>query len=557
MIKFYIINAKNPYTEEEIEKLKNELATKYNIIDDLISSEISEFKITDEHYVYKIKINIQTYDVINKLKVELSYKGTDLLSNNFLEKLKIQIKNNLLSLFSESRCIWLEDAQSEELSKHLYAEINKVENLLRNFIIECMIHSFGLFWWEKIAPDKIETSFHQKKTEVYKKTFKDFANIDTHLMSLNTEHLSTILELEIKKIHNPTVTPELERYLRMKDKDKFFSEMQKQLKIEKNMWNDVFSRYLEKEFLGYWHNLCENRNHIAHNKLIDIKNYKKALGNIENINKGIESAKQKFEKLNMSNEMIEEIEKDIDEEKEFLDSLIESEAGVRIRNDYEIEELFLESISEFKDNIVAIFDYNTDIIIKNTDIDFNTTTNLIILEIHSSFLKEVAIKIEILYTTFCDAEGSDSEVVFRVYFITDIEQKQEDCSMVYTNGKAVFNSEGGYYMPETQDKMNISELEDVEKKIRNFSEENLSSKEDFIERYQEDGYFYNEIYCTSCGEETIISEDELQFEKNLCISCMTKNSIVECSRCSNPTNEKVKEDVNFCESCNDFMFNKD
>lgn len=557
MIKFYIINAKNPYTEEEIEKFKTKLAINYKIISDFIGSEVSEFKVTDENYVYKMKIEIQTYSKLYKMKIELSYVGTELMSNNFLESLKINIKDILLSLQDESRCVWLEDSQSTDLSTHLYAEVNKVENLLRNFIIECMVHHLGLFWWEMIAPEKIESSFQKDKVEKYKSTFKNFSNIDTHLMSLNTEHLSTILKLEIKKLNNPTITSELERYLRMEDKDKFFSEMKKQLKTEKNMWEDVFSKYLEKEFLGYWSNLCENRNHIAHNKLIDIKNYNKTLKIIEYIKKSIEKAKQSFETLNMSNEKIEEIEIAIDEEKEYLDSLIESEAGVRIRNEYEIEELFLESISEFKDNIVAIFDYNTDVIIKNTDVDFNTTTNPIILEIHSNFLKDVAIKIEILYTTFCDAEGSDSEVVFRVYFITDIEQKQEDCSMVYTNGKAVFNSEGGYYMPETQDKMNISELEDVEKKIRNFSEENLSSKEDFIERYQEDGYFYNEIYCTSCGEETIISEDGLQFEKNLCISCMTKNSIVECSRCSNPTNEKVKEDVNFCESCNDFMFNKD
>lgn len=287
MIKFYIINAKKPYTKAEVEKLKNELATKYNIIQDLISSEFSEFMITDEHYVYKIKIYIQTYDVINKLKVELSYKGTDLLSNNFLEKLKIQIKNNLLSLFSESRCIWLEDTQSEELSKHLYVEINKVENLLRNFIIECMIHSFGLFWWEKIAPDKIESSFHQKKTEAYKKTFKDFANIDTHLMSLNTEDLSLILQLESKKWEFEK-TKELETMLRMDDKDKFFSAMKKQLKVVSKLWDEVFSLYLDEEFLVNWRDFCSSRNHIAHNKLIDIKNFKKTAKNIDIIKAKIE-----------------------------------------------------------------------------------------------------------------------------------------------------------------------------------------------------------------------------------------------------------------------------
>ncbi len=183
MIKFYIINSKNPYTENEIEKFKIELARNYNIISNSIGSEISELMVTDENYVYKIIIEIQTYSKLYKIKIELSYVGTELTSNSFLEKLKINIKDILLSLQDESRCVWLEDSQSADLSKHLYAEVNKVENLLRSFIIECMIHHLGLFWWEMISPEKIENSFQKDKVEKYKSTFKDFANIDTHLMS--------------------------------------------------------------------------------------------------------------------------------------------------------------------------------------------------------------------------------------------------------------------------------------------------------------------------------------------------------------------------------------
>ena len=323
------------------------------------------------------------------------------------------------------------------------------------------------------------------------------------------------------------------------------------------MWTDVFSKYLEKEFLGYWGNLCDNRNHIAHNKLIDIKNYKKALRNIENINKGIESAKQKFEELKMSNEKIEEIEKDIDEEKEFLDSLIESEAGVCIRNKYEIEELFLGSISEFKDNIMSNFDYNSDVIINNSEIDFNNSNHQILLEATSNFLKNRAVKIDVVDISISDEEGTDSEIKLKIIYINDKNSKEDYIRITYTNGKASFNKEGGYYMPETQDEMNIVELQEVEEKIREFCEENFPSKEDLIEKYQEEGCFYNEVYCNSCGEETIISKESLEFKKDFCLSCMTQNSIVKCSRCNNLTIEKNKDDVNFCDDCMAFISSDD
>lgn len=93
----------------------------------------------------------------------------------------------------------------------------------------------------------------------------------------------------------------------------------------------------------------ENRNHVAHNKLLDYAAKEIMSDDTRNFRRYIQEAVTKFDKEIVSEEVEETIQAIIDQrdyERESLLEIIESETGVKIRNKNEIVSMFQNTIDD-------------------------------------------------------------------------------------------------------------------------------------------------------------------------------------------------------------------
>lgn len=105
----------------------------------------------------------------------------------------------------------------------------------------------------------------------------------------------------------------------------------------------------------------ENRNHVAHNKLLDYAAKVIMLDDTRNFRRYIQEAVTKFDKEIVSEEVEETIQAIIDQreyERESLLEIIESETGVKIRNKSEIVNMFQNTIDDIYSDMVNRLYFN-------------------------------------------------------------------------------------------------------------------------------------------------------------------------------------------------------
>ena len=147
------------------------------------------------------------------LQVEICPDDAHEAYDGYLEKLKIAIKDALLKEWVS--CTWIFDEQSEFLCAKLYPSVMKIENQLRAFVNRVLISSYGVDWYMKKGCEHIFDS-HEKNSVSFKRTVKEFANINDVLISLSLETLiSIILKTNFYKTHIPLLDADYEFFHRL------------------------------------------------------------------------------------------------------------------------------------------------------------------------------------------------------------------------------------------------------------------------------------------------------------------------------------------------------
>lgn len=141
-------------------------------------------------------------------------------------------------------------------------------------------------------------------------------------------------------------------------------------KIKVDIWRDFFKQYFtdsdyaKKEIEDF----IKNRNHVAHNKLLNWDGYQRMKRNIRELDEVIQKANDSFENSFMSEEEFitwsigtgnEPKEVYTVGELDYLPIRIYGETGVKIRDNEEIYRLFAESIDKLYDEIADAFYFNT------------------------------------------------------------------------------------------------------------------------------------------------------------------------------------------------------
>lgn len=493
--------------------------------------------------IWSIYFQYGTYNASKQLEITI-YSDTYVpdVTDGYLEKLKLRIKKSIRKDWD--KVIWLVDKDSECLSIALYPQIYKTENFMRELLNEVMTKQYGTSWWDSFAPTNIKNK-HSDRLKEFKAKIQSFNDVDERLMCIDISDLSELMTLKRYR-WNPVFDGKISGMLngvQTYNDDAIRELLFKQRKIEIDLWEDQFSKYLPADFSNRYNVFSRDRNHIMHNKLIDRTAYMSMKESAEQIEKDLLDALEKLHKIILSEEEKLEIEKQRQIEIQMLEELDhecrENDANVSIKDRYEIEELFHECLSSFITDIEENLRFRDDIEISE-DKNYDTGITGSILLIRSNIDE---LEIELKYKmTIDDSEGADS--ILCIYngdggFETEL---------IYTNGAVEYDDENGLYMPITQDEIgSIDKLVDevnelIDREMPNYKE--IASEDDIADF----------VFCSECGDDAIyINESILPF--GTCMNCGHVNDIHECEKCGSLFNSDedgmFEDDVAICQSCLD------
>lgn len=506
----------------------------------------------DKENHWQIAFEYGTYNSCSQLQIKILSADYELnVADNYLEQLKFAIK--LLVKPNWEKIIWLMDKDSEQLSIALYPRIYRVENLARQLISEIMTKEYGFEWWDTYVPLTIKNK-HMGRLGGYKSITPGFANVDERLMSIDIGDLNSIITLKEKK-WNPAFIPEISSFLNEQSDmklERMKTLLSAQMIVSIDLWVEQFSKYLSEDFIKDFKTFELNRNHIVHNKLIDRSAYGSISNSISTVEAELIKALAKIEQVVVSKEQREAREQQRAIEQEEMEvalkDIMESEAGVKIRNSQEIIEVYEEQLFIFHSELQEYLRFRNDLEIGEYKSIENDTG--ILFEIRYKVNDESAI---VSYSIECmdDSQGSESVVAVNIMVGENVFSKD----IAYTNGEISFNSHQSCYMPETQDSISMEDLSALKEGAVDFLNEQFENLREKVDSEMfsiiKDGGSspLAEFSCWECGEEYICI-DENYGALGQCLNCGEMNDICFCDRCESYFEGTADEDgPNFCESC--------
>lgn len=491
----------NEYCKEimnQVEKLlDSDCKIKYNGCIDRIGNFI--FIVLHDDVEYTVIMQIDTYEWNRQLTIKMGYSSIRIgipapeMHNKivgydiFLEKLKMCIKNILIRDWY--KCVWIKDAQSLELSKEVYSDIYMAENKLRAFVSRVMIENFGIEWYDRPEFYKLNASIQENAVKI-KRNVPNFNNID---VSIYTATLETLMETVKSDIYSDSMQNSLE--IQRKVKDRIFAttqlnKMQSTLDFLKsmydkkyNIWGRIFEPLISDS--SRWEKLLttfiDNRNHVAHNKLLDYSSKNTMLKDTREFIKLIEEAVAKFDIENCSEEVEETLQAIEDQQEYARDAqleIIESEAGVTIRNKEKILKMFQDTIDDIYTDAVdkTYFDEGIDISEScNLHEDLEEQLVFSITGMRGNKLEVYGI------LDIDDSEGAISVMKISVY---ETEDNILNKTIKYVNGKVEYDSEQTSYMSVVMDLYDDSCVDDIKNEIEEFVIKQREDKNiiDYVER---------------------------------------------------------------------------
>ena len=468
-----------------------------------------EFKVSNNDIEYTVIFQMDTYEWNRQFTIKIGYsqirigipvpqmcdriEGYD----HFLERLKICIKNALIRDWY--KCVWIKDNQSLELSKEVYSDIYMAENELRAFISRIMIEHFGIEWHDRPEFYKLKASIEENAV-IIKRNVPNFNNIDVNLYTVTLEKLMDTVKADIYS-DAMVDSPEMQKLIKERifatthlDKMEAALEFLKNRYAKKyNIWERFFKPLIADPVR--WEELLtsfiENRNHVAHNKLLDYMSKETMLSDTREFRRFIREAVIKFDEENCSEEVEETLQAIADQreyEQEARMEIIESESGVKIRNKTKILKLFQDTVDEIYTDAVNKVYFDEGIEVLGECKLQDTVDEQLLFSITGRSGKELEIYGVI---DIDDSEGSASVMQIRVY---NADENIVNGDFEYVNGEAEYNIEQTSHMPVVMDSYDDGNAEIIKNVV-----------DEFLEREREDENitFY---------EECIIAEENWHVE---------------------------------------------
>ena len=502
-------------------------------------------------YIWRIGVEYSSYEKNYELMVSIQSENYIISTENeYLERLKRIVKNFIK--IKHKKIFWLYDSESEFLATDLYPKVFTVENLARKFITLVMNRKFGIHWW-KLVSLKIQEK-HKSRFGGYKAIIDNFKDVDERLMSIDTGDLHDILSNKVMKWESSeeNIMELTQPNLHSENLAKI---LQRQQVVYSDWWQTIFSPLLPESFLSEFKDFELNRNHIAHNKLIDKAAYKSILHSIDVVQKALDCGLEKMSLELKSKEVLKEEEFELLQEVLMSErnlELKEIESGVIIRNSNQILALFNDELSRLYESIEESFRFSEYLNFSDyTELE-NCNSNSVVFEIQNK-IDGYVISFE-ANTDINDSEGSQS-FLYLEYKKDGSPSLEEIGSVSYNYGKVEFNEFQGNYMPIQMDGISEHEMSRLGEKIvdiinsefTDYKEIAESSKYSIIKDGGPDPIL--DLPCQECGEEWICV-DETITDFGRCLNCGEINEVTECEHCGRNDFGSPSEDEPFlCEEC--------
>ena len=502
---------------------------------------------------YNISFDINTYNgEAARLEVTITAPEAEGYDHR-LEKLKIALKNRLLPDWHQ--CTWLADEQAAALCKNAYEKTFEIENNLRAFASKVLIHFLGVDWIRKAGLEKEAESVDALK-EKFIQRVSEFDDINTDFLSMTLETLVKVMFKGV--IYKEEITLSRQDYAKIQElggKSKVpgnrIAEYIKGRRIAyKNIWNDLFAPYIDDQstFKTAIHNFIEDRNHVAHSKVLSWNAYQVILSDFAKIKSLILDADNKFEHNETSDEIIltwEAEQEEVENDEEYFRDRLASESGIDILDEDTIRDWFDEVLHELFN--VVYQKYHLDVCYEISDFATPDESEIMFV-ISCPAVEDGGARIEVVAEYSVDDDlGSDS--------ICYISARDGDGSEVckaeirFHNGNGCESEEG---IMEATDSSEYDTLE-----LDDFQDDLLAAIESLNPypgkldalSYENKGavQFVADFPCEQCGKFGVsIHEDFLPVGR--CCYCGFENEIAECERCGELVSIDVLEN-GFCPSC--------
>lgn len=565
------------YLQNKLQRLKETLPAVKELVYQQCFGRIANevFVVAANDVYYELVFTIDTYQYKKsrmKVSIERNQK-IEIKSGNyifpegegydiFLEQLKIVVKDIFKNDWAV--CSWITDEQSEQLCSHLYLDIFKVENEIRAFANKILVHHLGKDWIKQAGMEKYENS-HKKLSVDFKRSVPCFADIDDTFISMTME---TMVEIILKaNIYEENIDLKQSDMAGLHQKiaegatNSVMELIRSRRKVKANIWKDIFKSYFSDEEATKRNitDFIKNRNHVAHNKLLNWAGYQKMQHNIEQLDSIIKTANDVFEQSipseeqymtwNIGNEEIQSEAARREWKENYLGLRIYGETGVEIREKEGIYELFLRTLEELYNEFSDLYYFNPQFnMSKKFDISMIEGEQKL-FSLKSNAFKTAMLEIVVDIMIDADMDGDSS-----IY----ISCKQDGGEIFgtwleYHNGCGMEDNFEGTIVLISESHYDIDGLNEFKDELKEYVEKNLNPLIEKKELLQYTAIRYGgpepvaDIPCVECGEYGVSILDDF-YPVGHCCYCGEENYIKQCNKCGKWYEDNGENDT-ICTEC--------
>lgn len=538
------------YCTAVIDRLTGWKEKKYTGMHDRIANEIFILIAPDEAE-YAVSFEIDTYnEQVARLEVRVSAQETESYDQR-LEGLKVALKNILIPDWRI--CTWLVDEQAAKLCKEAYEKAFIIENNLRAFASKVLIHFLGDGWLRRAGLEKQAESV-KKLEKKFTQRVREFDDINTDFLSMTLETLVSIMfEGVVYKDDVVLSRQEYDQVIRICDNERSSRNiadfLKKRRPVEKKIWDDIFVPFISDTdaFKATVHAFIEDRNHVAHSKVLSWNAYQVMLKDFENMDLVLLQANTKFEREETSVEMLrtwdtmEQEEQDLEYEEEYYRDRLAEETGMDILDEAGIEDWFNEVMHNLYSDVYQRYHLDAGFEVSDFDCASDEENSF---TVSCPVAEELVISISAKYSIDDDLGGDST-----CYIAAIGPEKQVICNaeVRFHNGHGS-EGEDGLMEADENTEYDASELADfTEELIAAIDELNPypTKLDDLAYECKGSEQFVADFPCEQCGE-LMVSVNEGFLPVGQCGYCGYVHELETCFRCGVVSNNL---DHGLCPNC--------
>ena len=275
----------------------------------------------------------------------------------------------------------------------------------------------------------------------------------------------------------------------------------------------------------------EDRNHVAHSKVLSWSSYQIVLSDFNKMDNFIRFADSKFDNEETSDEVLDtwnDIEEKEHDEREYFRERLASETGIDILDEKNIRSWFDEVLQDLFSDVYQR--YHLDVCYEISD--FQTPDDGICFTVTSPVVEDGLLRIDVVAEYSIDDElGEDSTCT--IMCKDGIGKIVCSAEIHFHNGDGYEGEEGLMEVSENSE-YDSSELTDFEEQLFEYIDEKLNPYPAKLEAHSYENKGVNDwtadFACDQCGKTGVsINEDFLPIGK--CCYCGWDNELEKCERC--------------------------